>query len=103
MRFFSVFKIFFFLIFLLLNTVLVSPVIMAEESAPSATSTPSETITPTTAKTSNDTKKEQVLGKTKKLGSTSSGKEIAKWTIAGMIGFLVVMAGVKVTRMHVEE
>lgn len=70
----------------------------SNQTAASPATTP--TSTPS-AKVGGD--KKAVLGSSTKLGKTSSAKEIAKWAVASAMGFLVLLAGLKIRKIHVEE
>ena len=69
--------------------------------SPSASESPSASPTATPAAGSTD--KEKVLGAATKLGSTSRGREVAKWFLASSLGLLTLLIGLKVLRSNVEE
>ena len=69
--------------------------------SPSASESPS--ASPTAIPAAGSADKEKVLGAATKLGSTSRGREVAKWFLASSLGLLALLIGLKVLRSNIEE
>lgn len=77
---------------------------------PTPTPTPTVTATPTptptsagTATSSANSDKQKVLGAATKLGDTSRGIQIAKWSLAFLAALTVFTLGFKILRTNAEE
>lgn len=76
---------------------------------PTATPTPDPTPTPTPTESGvggeegDSEETGEVLGGATELGATSAGRQIVKWTLAGIVGLIAVAVGLKIARTDVKD